>query len=149
MIIIFAFYLFTKVTFVLFPFPFHYIHSSFPPFWMPTIPQALFWSSGYITMLKNQTCFWGVPHKYIHFSFLFIVTSTGYGTQMELSHGSFFLFILHWTDDPTNPFKPPRGINSLMPFLCISQGKEALCQWDEIIPSPQHAYLASGNDFGP
>ena len=42
-----------------------------------------------------------------------------------------------------SPFKPCSGINSLMPFLCISQGKGASRQWDEIIPSPQHGYFAS------
>lgn len=61
---------------------------------------------------------------------------------------SFYLYF-HWTDDPASPFKHPSGINSLMPVLCISQGKEALCQRHEVIPSPQHAYLVSGNNFGP
>lgn len=47
-----------------------------------------------------------------------------------------------------SPFKPCSGINSLTPFLCISQGKGASWQWDEIILSPQHAYFASRKWLG-
>ena len=87
----------------------------------PLYAQPLFWSSGYITMLRNQTCFWGVPHTYIHFSFLFIVTSTGYGTQMAQKPWLFlFIYTFIGLMIPASPFKPPSGINSFMPFLCIS-----------------------------
>ena len=61
---------------------------------------------------------------------------------------SFYLYF-HWTDDPTSPFKHPSGINSLMPFLCISQGKEALCQRHEIIPSPSMLTLFQEINSGP